>query len=104
MSLPFVRLSTVGSDFDLLDGHEDGQNSEEILEEKLRQIQLSTLKAKKRLRKNFDNVKRHQKVSLPPTLILENSSRNFSEISVFQGVKTRPFFIFNFQGMSQGIS
>ena len=65
MSLPFVRLSTVGNDFDLLDGHEDGQNSEEILEEKLRQIQLSTLKAKKRLRKNFDNVKRHQNVSLP---------------------------------------
>ena len=64
MSLPFVRLSTVGNDFDLLDGHENGQNSEEILEEKLRQIQLSTLKAKKRLRKNFDNVKRHEKVSL----------------------------------------
>ena len=67
MSLPFVRLSTVGSDFDLLDGHEE--NSEEILEEKLRQIQLSTLKAKKRLRKNFDNVKRHQKVSLQLTVI-----------------------------------
>ena len=67
MSLPFVRLSTVGSDFDLLDGHEE--NSEEILEEKLRQIQLSTLKAKKRLRKNFDNVKRHQNVSLPLTLM-----------------------------------
>ena len=66
MSLPFVRLSTVGSDFDLLDGHQE--NSEEILEEKLRQIQLSTLKAKKRLRKNFDNVKRHQNVSLPLTL------------------------------------
>ena len=62
MSLPFVRLSTVG-DFEVLDGHED--RSEEILEEKLRQIQLSTLKAKKRLRKNFDNVKRHQNVSLP---------------------------------------
>merc|ERR1712168_192190 len=31
-------------------------------EEKLRQIQLSTLKAKKRLRKNFDNVKRHEKI------------------------------------------
>ena len=93
MSLPFVRLSTVGSDLDLLDGHEE--NSEEILEEKLRQIQLSTLKAKKRLRKNFDNVKRHQNVSLPPTLILENSSRNFSEISVVQGVKPRPFFLFS---------
>ena len=60
MSLPFVRLSTVG-DFEV--GHED--RSEEILEEKLRQIQLSTLKAKKRLRKNFDNVKRYQNVSLP---------------------------------------
>jgi len=59
MSLPFVRLSTVG-DFEVLDGHED--RSEEILEEKLRQIQLSTLKAKKRLRKNFDNVKRHQNI------------------------------------------
>ena len=92
MSLPFVRLSTVGSDFDLLDGHEE--NSEEILEEKLRQIQLSTLKAKKRLRKNFDNVKRHQNVSLPLTLIGNTW-------------KTRPKFFFqnfSFRGFSQGIS
>ena len=50
MSLPFVRLSTVGNDFDLLERHE---GSEEILEEKLRQIHLSTLTAKKRLRKNY---------------------------------------------------
>ena len=55
MSLPFVRLSTVGNDFDLLERHEDAiiQSSEEILEEKLRQIHLSTLTAKKRLRKNY---------------------------------------------------
>jgi len=64
MSLPFVRLSTVGNDFDLLERHEDAiiQSSEEILEEKLRQIQLSTLTAKKRLRKNYDNIKRHQMI------------------------------------------
>ena len=86
MSLPFVRLSTVGSDFDLLDGHEE--NSEEILEEKLRQIQLSTLKAKKRLRKNFDNVKRHQNVSLPLTLMAN------------PGKLVRFFRNFNFRGMS----
>ena len=68
MSLPFVRLSTVGDldvgDFDVLERHEgnSSKSSEDILEEKLRQIQLSTLTAKKRLRKNFDNVKRHQMV------------------------------------------
>ena len=77
MSLPFVRLSTVG-DFEVLDGHED--RSEEILEEKLRQIQLSTLKAKKRLRKNFDNVKRHQNVSLP--VRVQNSAWAQRSISI----------------------
>ena len=74
MSLPFVRLSTVGDldvgDFDVLERHEgtcnNGKSSEDILEEKLRQIQLSTLTAKKRLRQNFDNVKRHQMVRNGP--------------------------------------
>ena len=74
MSLPFVRLSTVGDldagDFDVLERHEgtcnNGKSSEDILEEKLRQIQLSTLTAKKRLRQNFDNVKRHQMVRSGP--------------------------------------
>jgi hypothetical protein len=80
MSLPFVRLSTVDL---LVDGHEDQrQNSEDILEEKLRQIQLSTLAAKKRLRKNFDNVKRNQKneshQSISPRKTERNSVEDYS--------------------------
>lgn len=77
MSLPFVRLSTVDL---LVDGHEDRrQNSENILEEKLRQIQLSTLAAKKRLRTNSDNVKRNQKIESHQSASPRKTERNSVE-------------------------
>ena len=87
INLPFVRLSMVDSTIDgpesadqnrrrINQSNEGGRElisstgswapevtgektgSEEILEERLRQIQLSTLNAKKRLKQNFQNVKR----------------------------------------------
>merc|ERR1711990_1432733 len=89
INLPFVRLSMVDSPIDgresadqnrrrINQSNEGGKElisstgswapeveektgSEEILEERLRQIQLSTLNAKKRLKQNFQNVKRQMR-------------------------------------------
>ena len=59
MELPFVRLSTL--DFET---NQEFQPSEQIIEQKIRKINLSTKNAKQRLRNNFAEIRRKNEVNV----------------------------------------